>query len=205
MSTYLSQIRVSKVEAAHSGLRDPYAWHQALWRAFPGRDDEPRRFLFRVDDRHDHFRLLLLSPERPVVPSWGEWRTKEVAPGFLDHQRYRFQLRANPTVKRVVRLDDGSRKRNGRRTGISDEEGLMNWLERKAAQSGFDLVEATPGPPLSVFFTKDDGKRQGKHNSVDFQGFLRVTDREAFERAFHRGIGPAKAFGFGLLMLQPVD
>jgi CRISPR system Cascade subunit CasE len=45
---------------------------------------------------------------------------------------------------------------------------------------------------------------RGKHIGVDFQGVLRVTDRAAFHYAFETGIGPAKAFGFGLLMLQPV-
>jgi CRISPR system Cascade subunit CasE len=34
---------------------------------------------------------------------------------------------------------------------------------------------------------------------VDFEGILEVTDPEEFAAAVTAGIGPAKAFGFGLL------
>ena len=200
--TYLSQILVGKGEAARDRLWDSYSWHRKLWDAFPGRPDASRSFLFRVDDKRDDFRILLLSLEHPVAPDWGRWHTKEVAASFLAHDCYRFQLRANPTVKRVVRLPGGDRKKNGRRTGIYDEASLLAWLERKAGESGFRIAEAVAGPPQETHFVKE-GKK-GKHNAVDFQGVLRILHREAFARAFHQGIGPAKAFGFGLLMLEPV-
>jgi CRISPR system Cascade subunit CasE len=203
MTLYLSQVHIGKGEAVRAGLRDGYAWHKALWAAFPDRDGEARRFLFRVDDGRDSFRVLLLSPERPVVPEWGSWQTKLVREGFLEHDRYLFQLRANPTIKRIVRDEAGERQRNGPRTAIYDAEGLTSWLERKAGQSGFAVLESVAGPPLSSFFVKD-GKR-GKHVGVDFTGLLEVVDTGAFTRAFTNGIGPAKAFGFGLLMLQPVE
>jgi CRISPR system Cascade subunit CasE len=45
----------------------------------------------------------------------------------------------------------------------------------------------------------------GKHVAVDFRGVLRVQDREKFKRTFAAGIGSAKGFGFGLLMLEPVE
>jgi len=201
--TYLSQIWVNRDVAARQLLSDTYAWHQALWAAFPGKDGELRQFLFRVDDQHQKFRVLLVSPDRPVVPDWGMWETKEVVASFLSHKTYRFQLRANPTVKRIVHDEDGSKKKNGRRTGIYDEAGLRAWLDRKAEQSGFVVEECVVAPPMVSFFVNRQRKR-GKHNSVDFQGFLRVIDHGAFERAFHRGIGSAKAFGFGMLMLQPI-
>ncbi len=201
--TYLSQIWVGRDEAARQRFRDTYAWHQALWKAFPGRCAEPRRFLFRIDDKHQKFRVLLLAPDRPVLPDWGKWQTKEVPGSFLAHERYQFQLRANPTVKRVIRAADGTKKKNGRRTGIYDPTELQAWLERKAEQAGFGVSGLVIGPPMeSHFFNKN--RKRGKHNSVDFQGALLVKERKVFERAFHKGIGPAKAFGFGLLMLEPV-
>ena len=42
------------------------------------------------------------------------------------------------------------------------------------------------------------------HSSVLFDGLLRVTDTDAFLRTLVRGIGPGKAFGFGLLSVAPV-
>jgi len=202
--TYLSQIWVHHGEAAKRRFSDAYVWHQVLWSAFPGKDGQRRQFLFRVDDKHQRFRVMLLSPDRPIVPEWGTWETKEVAASFLSYRHYRFQLRANPTVKRVVRDKDGNKKKNGRRIGIYDEAGLGSWLDGKAEQSGFLVKECEIAPPMESCFVNKNGHR-GKHNSVDFQGILEVIDREVFVGAFHHGIGPAKAFGFGLLMLQPVS
>jgi CRISPR-associated protein Cas6/Cse3/CasE subtype I-E len=61
----------------------------------------------------------------------------------------------------------------------------------------------TIGAPIDEHFTRN-GKR-GKHVSVDFQGILNVTNQDRFKKAFCKGIGSAKAFGFGLLMLQPIS
>jgi len=42
-------------------------------------------------------------------------------------------------------------------------------------------------------------------NIVDFDGTLHTKDQAAFQAAFQNGIGSAKAFGCGLLILQPLD
>ncbi len=95
----LTRIALGKSQGATLNLSDSYAWHQMLWQAFPGQDEdgESRDFLFRKKGR----------------------RSKLVA--------------------------------------------------------------------------------------VDFSGMLTVTDRDAFMYAFNNGIGTAKAFGFGMLMLQPIQ
>jgi CRISPR system Cascade subunit CasE len=46
--------------------------------------------------------------------------------------------------------------------------------------------------------------QRGLHSAVEFQGVLTVTDPRQFHDAFLRGIGPAKAFGFGLLVIAPI-
>ena len=100
-------------------LTDAYAWHQAFWRSLPGETDARREFLSRLDVKDDLLEALLLSPEPPTAEHWGVWETNEVGASFLEHDRYYFSLRANPTVKRVVREEDGSRRKNGRRTASS--------------------------------------------------------------------------------------
>src|SRR5574340_349654 len=178
----LPQIRVGKDEGAKLRLRDAYAWHQQLWSAFPGRDGQRRGFLFRVDDQREDFRVLLLSPEAPVQQAWGAWDVKQVADGFLGHDQYLFQVRANPTIKRVVWAADGELKKNGRRTPIYEASALLAWMERKGNQSGFALLQCTPSPGIQSYFEKD--RRRGKHVAVDFRGTLRVTDRAAFQKTF---------------------
>ncbi len=193
---YLTRITLGKSRAARLKLGDAYAWHQKLWEAFPGRDGERRDFLFRIDDAGRDFRVFLLSESKPLPPDWGCWELKEIATSFLEHGTYRFQLRANPTMRR---------NQDRRRIGVYQENKLGEWIERKAEQHGFELQKSSLfiGGPIDEFFRKKG--RRGKHVSVDFQGILSVSDHKEFKETFRNGIGSAKAFGFGLLMLQPLN
>lgn len=193
--SYLSQIRVNNRAVAKHRLWDSYAWHRAIWDLFPGREDKKRNFLFRLDPMHTHTRLLLLSPAPPCLPEWGEGRTKKISPEFLRHKTYHFQVKTNPT-KRLME--------NGKRVGIYSDADLLAWIERKAETCGFSIAQdhMTIRPPMAEYFNRN--REKGKHISVDYGGVLEVTARENFEYAFNNGIGPAKAFGFGMLMLQPI-
>ena len=44
----------------------------------------------------------------------------------------------------------------------------------------------------------------GVVQGVEFCGVLEVTDRERFLQTFRGGVGSAKAFGFGMLVLAPL-
>lgn len=81
---YLTRIAVDHQTAAPHG----YAWHQSLWKTFPGK--EHRDFLFRVEPRKNGLLLYLLSETEPVIPNWGQWETKPVSASFLEHTVYRF-------------------------------------------------------------------------------------------------------------------
>lgn len=192
---YLSQVVVPIAAALKAGLADGYAWHQAIWKAFPDRPDDARDFLFRVDRKDGGFRVLLLSEEKPRPETCFAWQTKEVSSSFLAHSAYHFQVRANPTMRRSA---------DKRRLAIYDESRLREWLTRKAEASGFtvDPETLTVGAPLDETFSKDG--KFGKHVAVDFEGVLQVTDRDRFIQTFNTGIGSAKGFGYGLLMLQPL-
>lgn len=201
---YLTKILVDKKLAASKRLNDAYAWHKALWRAFPGINENERIFLNRIDSKDIFFQVLLLSRQPPIVQEWGAWQTKKISESFLCHDLYRFELRANPTIKRVVRDKDGTRKKNGRRTAVYKEEELKEWMMVKAAQSGFKIVGESLGvtaPIAQTFWRKG---KSGKLSKVDFKGVLNVIERDLFKNSFEKGIGPSKSFGFGMLMLQPV-
>jgi len=51
--------------------------------------------------------------------------------------------------------------------------------------------------------TRDPTKGQ-RLRSVRYDGLLEVLDEERFRESLLSGIGPAKAFGFGLLSIAPV-
>lgn len=128
-----------------------------------------------------------------------------------------FRLRANPT-KRVGASDDAMK---GKRVELSREEEQVAWLaakgrgDRSGVSGGFELIHAmreegqsllvrvAVRPEGKLFGRKKDmaGKQVMTHFSVVFEGLLRVTDDEAFLRTLQDGIGPAKAYGFGLLSI----
>jgi CRISPR system Cascade subunit CasE len=114
-----------------------------------------------------------------------------------------FQLCANPT-KKVASKPDGTVTKNGRRVPLGKRDELVEWIKRKGDLGGFAVHEATlrTFPRGREYFEKDG--RTGLHSAVEFQGALTVTDPAKFHETFTRGIGSAKAFGFGLLVIAPV-
>lgn len=190
------------------GFRDSYAWHKRVWEAFPGQPDAKRSFLTRLDDTGQDFRLLILSSESPIRPDWcpvDQWQTKVVNDAFFQHPAYQFSLLANPTRKQVIRDENGVRKKNGRRVALVQREDLLAWIERKASEHGFQVDSATLKTvprPRQHFLKASSG---GTHTATEFVGTLRVTNPASFKEAATHGIGSAKAFGFGLLCLAPLN
>lgn len=77
------------------------------------------------------------------------------------------------------------------------------WLEKRGEANGFEV----DADSLSVeAYQQQKGKRgQLQISMVDFKGMLQVTDPKAFlENALNKGIGHAKAFGCGLLLVRRV-
>lgn len=225
---WLTRLEVDSDTARREKAFDSYAWHKKLWECFPGRPDDKRNFMTRIDPLEGAFRLWILSAQKPVCPSWcagEEFSSREISSLFLSHRYYVFDLKANP-VKAVVQYDEngqplmqanGKRKR-GKRVPLVDQDELRAWLVRKESArcrdqetgqdvpGGFRLVEERPleiSPMVESHFRK---KGQGAyHGGVQFRGTLEVTDREAFIKTYQNGIGSAKGFGFGLLLLAPVN
>lgn len=207
---WLARVTVDREVAARLRLFDSYAWHQAAWEALPGRDGQERSFLTRLDLRDGVFQLLLLSATQPTRPSWcGEesWRLVSIPARFLEHRRYRFDLVANPT-KKIAKLGrDGKPTKNGKRVALLRAKDQLAWLERKAADGGFRLVHT---PPINIdratanAFSIRSRQQHGMHFGVRFRGLLEVENSDAFRETFWKGVGSAKAFGYGMLVLQPI-
>lgn len=75
------------------------------------------------------------------------------------------------------------------------------WLEKKAENNGFKVLSV-----IADGYQQHHFKKRGiKISTLDFQGVLEVTEPELFIReALYKGIGPAKAFGCGLLSLARI-
>jgi CRISPR system Cascade subunit CasE len=146
---------------------------------------------------------------------------KDIMPAYQNLQGgqiLRFRLRANPT-KRIARYDDPL---FGKRVELARENEQIDWLIRKGQErekgvpGGFELLmkdfEDAKGETRRVPRVNacNEGKQRCRkkdsvgghattHLAVLFDGLLRVTDENAFLETIIRGIGSAKAFGFGLL------
>ena len=206
---HLTQILVSYEDAVRLlRIRDTYDWHQRVWQAFGGRGAQTRDFLIRVDRKEEAYRVLILSRSVPAKPDWCPtdcFGTKAIPDDFFAHPRYRFSLLANPTKKLRVENADGSRKKNGRRVPVTQRDELVAWFQHKSAAGGFTInADSLRTIPRGREFFHKDGTSHGTHAAVEFQGELTVTDPVQLRATVASGIGSAKAFGFGLLVLAPL-
>ena len=211
--SYLTRALISPQTIASRGIRDTYTWHQLVWQAFPGRDGEVRDFLTRLDDKQGGAQVLIVSPREPVRPSWvgadDVWETKAIPQTYFIARHYRFQLRANVT-KKLVKLDENGKMRStGKRVALTKREDILKWLHRKGEQGGFvipddDAIELSTDIQKFSKKPRQGDSKLGTHGVVDFTGVLEVADPPQFHATFSKGMGSAKAFGFGLLVLAPI-
>lgn len=204
---FLSKLTLDPRQAlARRDLGDAYEMHRTLARAFaPDTESAPARFLWRLEagPRAEAEPTLLVQSAAPA-----NWKPIESIAGYLRAlqpnkqvdldalvragARYRFRLRANPTVTRA-----------GKRLGLVKEADQLAWIKRQADRGGFSL--------LSCVRTGNDwiDVRQGRTghkisvHAASFDGVLNVLDATAVQRALLDGIGHGKAFGLGLLSVAP--
>lgn len=130
---------------------------------------------------------LLLFSEKQVY---------RLSPGDL----VRFRLRVNPT-----RRDCETTKRKRVKPTPEDH---ADWLSRKlgdAIDGPFCFENFLPGWAYGwrTKYEPQQGQRM-QWWSVLFEGSFRVKDTHVLKSLLESGIGPAKAFGFGLLSIAPV-
>jgi CRISPR system Cascade subunit CasE len=203
---FFTQCLVDHQAIVRARLRHHGDWHQRIWETFNPVDGDgaSRGFLYSVEETANGCRALILSDSVPTRPDWCpmvQWTTKPVPDGFLTHQKYVFSLTANAT-----RVRDGKRISLAKRAGVDDdpEVRLLDWLERQAIKGGFRFErDAVSVLPLPVERFPYDG-REVTFQYTRFQGVLEVTDQALFQITFNSGIGRAKGFGAGLLLLKPI-
>jgi len=195
---YLSRLTVPLELALREGYRTSYDWHRFVWLAFPGREKEVRDFLYRVDVRERAVVLLVQSAVPPSAIGGRPFETKLIPQAFFERGTYRFQVRVNPTYRQMSH--DG---KPGKRLALYREEDLRPWFQRKLSAIGCEMLGLELDPPHDECFTKD-GKKS-KHVTVEARGAMKVVDASLFATGVRTGIGSAKGFGYGLLMLQPVQ
>jgi CRISPR-associated protein Cas6/Cse3/CasE subtype I-E len=175
-----------------------YNWHKLLWPCFPSQ--KYREWLFRVEPADDNFTILLQSPIKPQIQTWGSWQIKEFGKQHIGLNSYLFKVKFSPCVKKAAFDESGKRKDQGHRSFLSDPEEIKKKLHSIAEGRGFKILEIGDiSSPETDWAFKDDTPIPVP--VVDVNGALEVTDVDLFNQTVASGIGPHKCFGCGLLLL----
>jgi CRISPR system Cascade subunit CasE len=226
---YLARAFLNPISrAVRADLADAVSLHRTVMHAFPDDTGPAARkqhdVLHRVDEDAQRGRCVLLvqsatcpdftrvppdyfldlredfdlSPsatsDNPAVREIAAERAR-IAAG----DRFAFRLRANTTKKILTKTGPDGKRRNGKRVPVRSDDERLAWLARRAEKDGFGLE--------AVRVTEVPARSGGVHRNLTlagaiFEGHLQVTDPDAFRAALAAGIGPGKAFGFGLLSIQ---
>jgi len=198
---YLSEVKLDLFDRGNmKTLADIYRTHQLVMTGFRASSRQESCVLYRVEHSiRNETALATILVQSTTKPDWSELegttlqvQTKEFNLDFSANQRLRFRLLINPVVTR-----------NGKRWGLIRDEALHDWLRKK---------ENTIGATFESFTVIDEGyfsgnkQRNGKQDKIiikkaRFEGILRTVEPNALRTAVKVGIGPAKAFGCGLLSL----
>lgn len=223
---YISRCEINPAKRqARKLLGSPQAMHAAVMSCFPrSQSDEVGRILWRIDENNGAQFLLIVSSVKPdlsVIEEQAGWVTSSTAEckkygPFLERiengQFYHFRLTANPVHH--VRRENGRSKRLGHVSVKYQEQWLLDRTER----CGFTIPQVDRGEDTEdsaySFSVNERGKRSFSRRAekgrcvtlttATFEGILQVTDADALRMALVEGIGPAKAYGCGLLTLVPV-
>lgn len=219
--TYFSRVRVDPrglerkmLGAALAG--DAYLDHSLIWRLFPG-DDMQRDFVFRSDpDETGRPVYYVVSQRLPqAIAGLLAVDTKDYLPRLDTGEALSFNLRANPTV---AISEEGSTKskrhdvlmhakHRAKHAGDADVATAMDaaalaWLARRASDWGLDVA---PQSVLIEGYAQHRLRHKGRQiefSSVDYRGVAKVVDATKLLTALTQGVGRAKGFGCGLLLVK---
>ncbi len=199
-----------------SVFRSPYSVHQAIWSLFGDRPDRERDFLYHVKETSGPPVVYALSAREPSNTD-ELWRVQAVdfAPKLHEGMRLGFFLRANPVRTREGRRHDVimEEKQRLKARGVPRAEWPLEaelvheagatWLAARSEKAGFRIHAVRADAYRQHDFSKQGDGRRVRFSTVDFTGLLEILDPTCFFReALCRGIGHAKGFGCGMILIR---
>ena len=195
---------------------------------------EKTEFLFRFEtDKKNKLPVFyVLSCKQAPRDKESLWDIdfKEYTPDIKKGDKFDFKLRINPVVTRKpVEPDPNPKKRKRHDVVMEAKTKLKNdgvprekWphineiihragvelLKKRGNEHGFVFRDeeenkevSTEGYQTYQFYKK---KNRINFSSLDFTGFLTVIEPNLFKKILYEGLGPAKAFGCGLMLVKRI-
>ncbi|ANZ43041.1 type I-E CRISPR-associated protein Cas6/Cse3/CasE [Lentzea guizhouensis] len=193
--------------------------HRSIMSAYPDTLDETparlgHKILWRLDAAQIGYAQYVQSQ---TAPDWSNLPVgrlaapAEVRPlgpvlnAIAAGRMFAFRLVANPTWSTHGGKERDVRKRHAHKTS----ESQIEWLVRRGERHGFVIPttrsgepDVAPSPVSTLIGQKKDTGRITVA-PVRFDGHLVITDAAAFTDAVINGVGPAKAYGCGLISIAP--
>ena len=191
-------------------LGGEYSIHQAMWSLFGDHADRERDFIYRIET-HGKFPLIYTVSERKPVDNTALWNLeiKEYNPQIKNDMKLGFQLRANPVIKREGKRHDvvmdmkkkGAEDKNMTKSDMV-QDACGKWLDNRCKANGFKIENVRADGYIQHKLFKKKDNREIRYSSVDFMGILSVIDSSMFVKMLFNGIGAAKGFGCGLILVR---
>jgi len=191
----------------HDDLDDTVKMHRRVMTlAEDNLGDQARHqagILYRIETTPAGVHLLVQTRGEPLIgrlpDGYGTCETEDLRVRFESlstgtHVRY--TIAANAT-KRLAGVRGEKAGKLTTLTGADAEE----WWRQRAAANGLDVDTVTAARQESA--RSGDRNRPIKHTVTRFDGTATVTDPDLLRIALEEGIGRAKAYGCGLLSLDP--
>lgn len=225
---FFSKITFRSPKDAAKTLHDEYRVHQLIWEIASSGPEQERSFLYRqVAGGIPTFYILSINSITETHPLF-TIESKRFEPVIKAGDCFQFSVRVNPIVAKyheVVPLAGSKKTRSTRHDVVMNEKfirraqgvecssmqdiistSISRWIEARAERNGFSI--RADSLLFSEYTQRRFFKRRTSHavalSTVDISGVLQVVDSDKFLFCLKNGLGPAKGFGCGLMLIRPV-
>jgi CRISPR system Cascade subunit CasE len=191
--------------------------HGLVWSLFSRADKPERDFLFR-EIEPGAFIIVAHRPPDDPHSLWDIAPPKPYSPELKAGDRLGFVLRANPAMaisqpnrKRSKHVDVIMHAKQGlageaRRAFSADDTSrvAVDWLAKRGPSIGaeVDTKKCTATGYTQVRIPK--APKPITFSQIDFSGQLTVTDSTRFQASLFDGIGKARSYGCGLVLVRRI-
>ena len=204
----------NKADYAQTVCSNTYKEHQVLWKLFSDDPQAKRDFIYRYEPQHNLPSYYIVSKRKPVDNDYlWDIQSKDYKPALATGQQFAFMLRVNPVITKNgkrhdvvmhLKYDKYKDKKTRPSSQAIVEEAGREWLTKRAELGGFSFDDSSVR--IDGYQPNTSGRKKGKkeirYNTMDFRGILTVIDPEIFTNTLMQGLGKAKAFGCGLMLIR---